>query len=114
MQDIVDFINGKNASSRKITSGELESLIKLGVKPISRDAFATCVLVATGNEVLGQRIYDDVSFDAVIPDIYGRRVLFVIYKRDIPMYESYCGDALQVALKEKYDVEVSLPSIIYI
>lgn len=112
MQDILDFVNGGNADSREVTSSELEALLKLGVKPISRDAFATCVLVATGNEALGQKVYDDVSFDAVIPDNCGKRVLFVRYRGHIPIFESYCGDALQVALKEKYQVEISLPSII--
>ncbi len=114
MQDILDFINGGEVVSRLIKKRELEDLMKLGLKPISRDAFATCVLQEVGDEELVDRVNDDTSFAAVIPDISGRRVLFVKCEGGVPFYKVYCGDAIQTALKERYDVERSLPSIIYL
>lgn len=37
MQDIIDFVNGV---TRRLSKSELEELVKLGVKPISRDVIA--------------------------------------------------------------------------
>ncbi len=111
MKDIIDFING---ATRRLAKDELEELVKMGVKPISRDAFATCILQELGDELLGERVFDDSSYDAVIPNNIGTKVMFVTCEGEVPLFDTYCGDVIALALKEKYNVERSFRNIINI
>ncbi len=111
MQDILDFINGV---PRKVTKEELEALVQLGVKPISRDGLATCVLQELGDEKLGQQVFDDTSFDAVIANNTGTKIMFVTSEAPVPLYDTYCGDVVRIALREKYGVDKTFKSVINI
>lgn len=84
----------------------ISELPQTGGKPISREALARCVLsggIKRDKEDLAARIRVDSSFDVILVNTAatkGMKVGFYRFKGEVPLFRSYCGDALERAIAQ--------------
>lgn len=82
------------------------------MKPISKEALAICA--GTVEKGLEKKIRSDSSFDVIIvsnsnPD--NMNVELCKYNGNIPLYDTYCGHALQKALEKlPYALDYTFPA----
>jgi len=130
MKDILSFILFKKMPIPNykipLDFSQVDKIIELGAKPISREALARCVETQRyfDDSTLTDKIRDDGSFDFVLcsgDSTLTQRVAFfrvdVKPDKNIPLYETYCGNVITLALKSlnygKNVEDYSFPSIIY-
>ena len=89
-----------------------------GLKPISKEAIARCVIAETGDTNLAEKVRSDSSFDVAISTsaiVEIMEVELFRYTGKVPMFDSYCGTAIQKALaKTPYDLGYEFSSSVRI
>ena len=81
----------------------METLTELpkAINPISKEALARCVEIQTRDKILADRVRADTSFDGVVVSsaiIDEMKVTLVKFNGNIPMFNIYCGNAVQKAM----------------
>jgi|SRR3989344_6528707 len=96
----------------------LSALPNNGSKPISREAIARCIEVGTEDMKLAERVRADTSFDVAIVSsgiIDRMEVELCKFNGEIPLFDSYCGNAIGKAMAQlSYDMGYEYSSSIVI
>ena len=87
-------------------------------KPISREAIARCIEVETRDRDLAERVRADTSFDVAIVSFAiaeDMKVELFRFDREVPLFDSYCGDAIGKAMAQlSYDIGYGYSSAVII